>query len=263
MFYGIADIISKVFITLILLNASASKEGWEAAQCLSELTDATEKELFSNNQLLEKLLPANIRGDFKGDTFTTKEIDECTIISIEISNLDEIFTLLGETGGLKYANELWETVSVIAGNYEVLKYKNIGNCYLGVVGCPHPTFDHSSKGIEFALKVLQTTKEFQTPHNAKIKIAISSGSVTCGLVGNHFKILGDVVLNALEILLVCKPMQIRISESTFKLTPLNPKFIMGGPDIVVIPRKSLLNEVNGSKIGDEGFASILGTRSNQ
>jgi hypothetical protein len=89
--YVIADIIAKVFLTLILINATVEESQNQKVDVLSNIAESMEAEMGNTEKLLERMMPAEIIEQIKnGQATEAQEYESVTVFFSDIAN----FTVL-------------------------------------------------------------------------------------------------------------------------------------------------------------------------
>jgi class 3 adenylate cyclase len=146
----------------------------------------------------------------------------------------------------------------------ILKSRNLGDAFLGVVGAPNRVPDHAERAANFAIgkfgslviflillfiacmriffvDVLEMAKKFRTVTGEEIqtRIGLNSGPITAGILGEsnpHWCIVGDTVNTASRMESTSKPFKIHISASTYNFIK-DKNFLISDPDVMNIKGK--------------------------
>ena len=79
MLFCVSDIVAKVVLTMILVNATVEQSQNEKADDLTAITETIEKEITNSDALLQRMMPKEILEQFKqGKVPGTEEYDSAT-----------------------------------------------------------------------------------------------------------------------------------------------------------------------------------------
>ncbi|KAI8916299.1 nucleotide cyclase [Gorgonomyces haynaldii] len=247
MLYGISDIAAKVFLTLILVNTTVETTQNEKLHAMVDIAKEMESELSNSEALLQRMMPPEVIDQLKsGTALSAEEYKSVTVFFSEVTN----FTVLASKSNTKDVintfNKLWLEYDKIARKWGVCKVESIGNAYLAVLGCPKQSPDHPLKAVEFALEVIEMVRSFKTQAGSSIKVRVGlhTGPITAGILGDlnpRWCIVGDTVTIASKIQYASKPMQVKISESTYERIKTEG-FKFKGPEIVQINHSTFLRD---------------------
>ncbi|KAI8926068.1 nucleotide cyclase [Entophlyctis helioformis] len=243
--YCLADIVAKVFLTLVLVNSTVEQVQNERVDALSDIANALEQELSSTDKLLQRMMPAEVIDQIKSGRATeAQEYESVTVFFSDITNFTVLSSQTSTKDMLATLNALWIEYDAIAKRWGVYKVETIGDAYLGVVGCPERVPDHASRAINFAIDIMAMIRNFRTAMGSpiQIRIGLNTGPITAGVLGElnpHWCIVGDTVNTASRMESTSKAMMIHISESTYeagkKYSP--GVFDVSDPDVMQVKGK--------------------------
>jgi class 3 adenylate cyclase len=246
MCFCIADIGSKVFITLVLVNATVEQSQNEKYEALTTVASEMQTDLTNADALLGRMMPEEVLNQLKnGNAPAAEEYDSVTIFFSDITDFTVLSSKTTTQEMLKTLNMLWEQYDKIARVHGMYKVETIGDAYLGVTGCPKRSTDHAIRAVEFAIDIIAMVKEFKTAMGSSlaIRIGLNSGPITAGVLGEqnpHWCVVGDTVNTASRMESTSKPYEIHISESTFNQIKSCNRFRIRGPDIMQVKGKGEL-----------------------
>lgn len=246
MLFCIADIGAKVFLTLVLVNASVEQAQNERVANITSIAAEMENELNSCDALLERMMPKEVLDQLKsGNAPSAESYESVTVFFSDIANFTVLSSQTSTPDMLSTLNKLWHEYDKIAKVHSMYKVETIGDAYLGVTGCPKRNPDHAIQAIEFAIDIMAMVEGFKSTMGTpiKIRIGLNSGPITAGVLGEmnpHWCIVGDTVNTASRMESTSKPMCIHISESTYNLATSSRKFRMRGPDVLDIKGKGTM-----------------------
>lgn len=243
--YCVTDIVAKVFLTLVLVNATVEQAQNERVDILTGIASELEEQMSNSDKLLERMMPANVLEQIKqGKGTEAKEYENVTVFFSDIANFTVLSSRTSTKDMLASLNKLWVEYDAIAKRWGIYKVETIGDAYLGVAGCPDVVPDHAARAVNFSLDILEMVKTFKTVtnENIQIRIGLNSGPVTAGILGElnpHWCLVGDTVNTASRMESTSKAMHIHISESTYKMIK-NSNFNISEPDVLTIKGKGTM-----------------------
>jgi len=244
----VADVIAKVFLTLILINATVEDSQNEKVEVLSSIADQMETEMGNTEKLLERMMPAEVISQIKnGEATQAREYENVTVFFSDIANFTVLSGKTATKDMLNTLNKLWIEYDAIAKKWGLYKVETIGDAYLGVTGCPNPSRSGNAgaDAVNFSLDIIEMVKGFKTVMGdpIQIRVGLNSGPITAGILGElnpHWCIVGDTVNTASRMESTSKAMQIHISESTYKQIK-DKNFILSEPDVMTVKGKGTMS----------------------
>ncbi len=167
---------------------SQKKQGKEQAAHLKE-------------QLL-MIFPAPIADKFdKGQSLIADEFQNVAVIEIHFFGFSEIDQELPPQETVMMLNQIISNFDETAHNYSVERITSQGNFYLAASGLTNPRLDYARNAVAFAKEILLSIQRLNIAHGNSLsaKIAISSGSVTAGVIGKQkpiYTLMGATVATA-------------------------------------------------------------------
>ena len=118
-------------------------------------------------------------------------------------------------------NKIFSSFDEIMDKYGCERIKTLGDGYMACCGLRGER-NHAKRLVDAAIEMLKTLEEVNKSASSsfQIKIAIDSGAVTGGIVGEHkyiFDIFGDAVNTTFRLQAVTSPMACTISNKTAEL----------------------------------------------
>ncbi|KAJ3249228.1 hypothetical protein HDU78_005368 [Chytriomyces hyalinus] len=254
--FCLADICSKVFLTLILVNATLEESMNSKAKQMEGIAAEIEAQMVQADKLLEKLMPPSVVEAMKaGKSTGAEEFASVTVFFSDITNFVALSNNHSTKEMLGTLNKLWVEYDVICKRWGMYKVETIGDAFLGVIGAPERIPDHAERATNFAIDVIQMVANFRTDSGEEIvsRVGLNTGPITAGVLGDsnpHWCIVGDAVNTASRMESTSKPMRIHISENTYKAIS-KKAFLIEGPDAMNIKGKGMMNTywVNGRATG--------------
>ncbi|KAJ3417071.1 Ral GTPase-activating protein subunit alpha-2 [Chytridiales sp. JEL 0842] len=240
--FCVADIFAKVFLTLILVNASLEESSNEKYSKIASINKELAAQMAKADQILEKLIPPSIVNQLKSGKATgAEEFQSVTVFFSDITNMSALSSRATTHQMMATLNKLWGEYDVLCKRWGMYKVETIGDAFLGVLGAPTRVSDHAERAANFSIDVIEMAKKFRTVTGEEIqtRIGLNSGPITAGILGDanpHWCIVGDTVNTASRMESTSKPFKIHISESTYTLIR-NKNFVISAPDIMQIKGK--------------------------
>ncbi|KAJ3243971.1 hypothetical protein HDU78_011634 [Chytriomyces hyalinus] len=244
--FCVADIFAKVFVTVIMVNATFEESMGARAKRIGEVAEEIEAQMVQADKLLEKLMPPSIAAAMKAGKATgAEEYASVTVFFSDIPNFQALSSKKSAKELLSVLNNLWNEYDVICKRWGMYKVETIGDAFLGVIGAPERVPDHAVRAANFAVDVIDMVKNFDTGIGEQFvtRIGLNSGPITAGVLGDanpHWCIVGDAVNTASRMESTSQPYRIHISESTYKQIN-NKGFQLEGPDVMNIKGKGTMN----------------------
>ncbi len=116
-------------------------------------------------------------------------------------------------------DQLFRRFDLLAATFGVEKIKTIGDAYLAVAGVPQSRPDHACAAADFALSLLEATREIARESNLPldVRIGIDTGKVIAGVIGRDkfaYDVWGETVNTAARMESHGEPGRVQISEAT-------------------------------------------------
>ncbi|KAJ3089567.1 Guanylate cyclase soluble subunit beta-2 [Quaeritorhiza haematococci] len=222
--FCLADIIAKVFLTLVLANATVEQSQNERVEAMSVIANELEQQMSNSDKLLERMMPAGVLEQIKAGKGTqAEEYASVTVFFSDIANFTVLSSRTSTKDMLASLNKLWLEYDKVAKRWGIYKVETIGDAYLGVAGAPDRVPDHAERAINFSIDIIEMVRTFKTVTDEyiQIRIGLNSGPVTAGVLGDlnpHWCLVGDTVNTASRMESTSKPLMIHISDSTYQLT---------------------------------------------
>lgn len=155
------------------------------------------------------------------------KIKELTILFADIRNFTTISEDLGPQETVAMLNEYFTTMVDIVFQHEGILDKFIGDAMLGVFGAPFSSGEDADKGVQTAIQMMRSLKQFNTKRmlqdkqTINIGIGISTDNVLVGNIGSmkrmDYTVIGDGVnlASRLEGATKFYHADILISETTY------------------------------------------------
>jgi class 3 adenylate cyclase len=243
--YVCCDMIAKVLFTLIMINATQELSTAEQTDGLSATAAELESKMTNSDQLLEKMMPANVLEQLRNGQTEAEEYSSVTVFFSDIANFASLSSKASTKEMISVLNKLWLEYDIVAKRNGIYKVETIGDAYLGVAGCPKRCDEHAEQAVNFAIDLITMVKNFKSSLDEpiQIRIGLNSGPVTAGVLGDlnpHWCLVGDTVNTASRMESTSKAMHIHISESTYNLVK-NRGFDISAPDVMNVKGKGTMS----------------------
>ncbi|KAJ3319026.1 Guanylate cyclase 2G [Blyttiomyces sp. JEL0837] len=245
--FSMADVVSKVFVTLVLVNATVEESQNVKVNAISAIADEMESAMEHSDKLLSKMMPPSVLEQMKsGKATQAEEFSSVTVFFSDIANFTVLSSRTSTKDMLATLNKLWVEYDAIARRWGMYKVETIGDAYLGVIGAPERVPDHAERAVNFSIDVIEMVKTFKTITNEpiQIRVGLNSGPITAGILGEenpHWCIVGDTVNTASRMESTSKAMMIHISESTYNHVRNKPNLNISEVEVMNIKGKGTMN----------------------
>ncbi len=190
-----------------------------------KLKNANEIILIEKNKsekLLLNVLPVRVASELKNSGKTEPELfDNVSVFFSDIVDFTDQSSKINPTLLISELNKMFTAFDVIMEKNNCERIKTIGDAYLAVCGMPIPDEKHALNIVNSAMEIKNYLLNLDdNEFNWKIRIGVHSGSVVGGVVGIKkyiYDVFGDTINTASRMESNSEPMQINISESTYRL----------------------------------------------
>ncbi len=223
-FYIILLVILTLFIYLImqLRLRNLKKHAAELNVKVKEKTKELEKEKERADKLLKNTLPLSIIDEL----INTGKVEPKTYPAVSVLFADLVGFTQWASGNtpetiISELNKLFTHFDTIMDKFGCERIKTLGDGYMACCGLQGEK-DHAEKLVSAAVEMLNSLDRLNKEINqtVQIKIGISSGTMTGGIVGIHkyiFDVFGDVVNTTFRLESAGIPMSCTLSEKTAEL----------------------------------------------
>ncbi|MEE9328106.1 MAG: adenylate/guanylate cyclase domain-containing protein [Cocleimonas sp.] len=213
----------------IELKVTSGDELGELTQSFNVMANSfrDQKQLISdkdaeNEMLLLNILPPSIAERMKnGEDNIADLVPNVSIIYIIIKGMVSSSGDETPQESIRRLNHLVQEFDEAAQRHGVDKLKTIGDDYMAVCGLMMPHLDHYKRTLDFALELTEIVKRLRNEFDLDLvlKIAIHSGSVLAGVVGNNkffYDVWGPTVDIVNEISDKSSFGEIKVSGTTYE-----------------------------------------------
>jgi class 3 adenylate cyclase len=194
---------------------------------LRQALRSVEREREKSDTLLEALLPSSIAAELKEKgTSEPRSFDAVTVLFADIVDFTGISAAIAPKALIDELNAMSSAFDDIMRENGCERIKTIGDAYFAASGLPEPNAEHAFSMTRAAVGMLDWLEVRNAGASArsavpwKMRIGIHSGEVVAGIVGVRryiYDVFGDTVNIASRMENASEPMQINISETTWKL----------------------------------------------
>merc|ERR1719259_1462218 len=123
------------------------------------------------------------RSTFRSNPMYVKKFDDVSILFADVIGFTKLSTMMSPQSLVMTLNQLFGRFDRLAEKHSCLRIKILGDCYYCVSGLPTSSPLHAEKCVEMAKDMVEEMKDVQV--DLQMRIGIHSGSVLCGVIGNH------------------------------------------------------------------------------
>lgn len=221
---GAEDYLAKPFDPVLLrarIGACLQKTRLQQQEkaYLQLLQDEREK----SETLLLNILPRSIADRLKNDEEPIADsFDQATVMFADLVGFTSLAAHISADEIVRLLNEIFTAFDLLTEKRGLEKIKTIGDAYMVVGGIPQPRPDHAEAVADLSLAIRDEIWEFNADNrtNLQMRIGISSGPVTAGVIGRHkfaYDLWGDTVNLASRMESLAHPDTILVTESTRQL----------------------------------------------
>jgi class 3 adenylate cyclase len=195
--------------------------------------------------LLLNTLPAKVVTELKETGKTEPEsFENVSVYFSDICTFTDISANLEPHVTISELNDLFTAFDDIMIKHKCERIKTIGDAYMAVCGMPETNENHAVNITRAAIEILKFLEERAKTHEIKwrIRIGISSGKVTGGIVGVRkylYDVFGDTVNTASRMESNSEPMKINTSNYTYEI--LKDKFVCTPRGAIEVKGKGVMN----------------------
>lgn len=195
--------------------------------------------------LLLNTLPGKVVAELKETGKTVPEsFENVSVYFSDICSFTDISAKLEPVVTINELNELFTAFDDIMIKHQCERIKTIGDAYMAVCGMPETNEHHAENIVRAAIEILAFLEDRAKTHEIKwrIRIGISSGKVTGGVVGVRkylYDVFGDTVNTASRMESNSEPMRINTSEYTYN--NIKGKFACTPRGAIEVKGKGVMN----------------------
>jgi len=192
-----------------------------------------EEEKQKSEALLQNVLPRRVAGELLTTGHCAPKLyAEATVCFADIVRFTAASSHLSPETIIGELNEIFTGFDAIATRHHCERMKTIGDAYLFVCGVPEPDPRHAENVGRAALQMIDflEKRNRQAQYTWQIRVGIHSGPVVGGIVGTEkylYDIFGDTVNIAARMEELGTPMQVNVSQATYKILHDTFSFIGG------------------------------------
>lgn len=234
--------------TDIRVQVKSQDEFRELANSFNEMVDNLDRQKKlvqqknqENEALLLSILPEPVAKRVQqGEENIGDSFSNVTVLFAELGGFIELSETLPASETVSLLNNLVTAFDDAAEKHGVEKVRTIGSSYMAVCGLSVPRLDHAKRTIDFAKDMLRIVRRFNQDQNTnlQLRIAVNSGSVVAGVVGQDkfiYDLWGDTVNTANRLrsqatwntIQVTQNVRDRIAESIDDFEPVSEVAMSG------------------------------------
>lgn len=193
----------------------------------STMSERNARELQREKERVEKLLlnimPRAVYDEMKDyGTVTPQRFDNASIVMLDFVDFTEMAVSREPSALIGELNDIFTSFDRIVELFGCERIKTIGDAYMAVSGLPEENPDHALNAARAALRMRRYIDRRNSAHSEpwRCRIGIHSGPVVGSIVGIQkyvYDIFGPGVNLAARLEVQSEPMQITVSETTYKL----------------------------------------------
>jgi class 3 adenylate cyclase len=186
-------------------------------------TREIEKERERAEKLLMNVFPYSVLQEFKEFGTTTPSFyDEVSVMFLDFVGFTRMPVSKQPKQLIAELNDIFSTFDQITEHHSCERIKTIGDAYLAVANMPSANPDHALDITRAAIKILRYLRRRNLTHPITwtCRIGIHTGSVVGSVVGIRkyiYDVFGDGVNTASRMQSLSEPMQITVSEQTYRI----------------------------------------------
>jgi adenylate cyclase len=208
-------------------DISKQKEAEYMLDSYSQLAERNARELQREKERVEKLLlnimPRSVFDEMtQFGTVTPHRFDDASIMMLDFVQFTSMAVSRDPAALVAELNDIFTAFDRIVELFGGERLKTIGDAYLAVSGLPDPAPDHAQNLARVALRIKRYLERRNASHTEQwvSRIGLHTGPVIGSLVGVQkyvYDIFGPGVNLAARLESVAEPMQIVVSEATYRL----------------------------------------------
>jgi len=208
-------------------NISKIKELEYMIESYSKMIERQNRDLRKEKERVEKLLlnimPQQVYEEWKKFGVTTPQrFDDASVLMLDFVGFTQMSLAQEPTKLISELNDIFTAFDRIVEQFSCERLKTIGDAYVAVSGLPEANPDHARNLAQVALLLVRYLKRrnMMSDFEWKCRIGICSGPVIGSVVGVQkyvYDIFGPGVNLAARLEPLCGPMEILISEDTYRL----------------------------------------------
>lgn len=213
-----AEFEGKNLLVIECQNISRLRETEAMIDSYASMVDRRTRELEREKTQVEKLL-LNLMPHSVYEEYTTfgsvapKLYEPVSVIMLDFVGFTQMAAAADPNVTVSELNDIFTAFDRIAELHGAERIKTIGDCYMAVVGLPHPNADHAISAARCASKMIRYLNRRNETHEHKwrARIGIAAGSVVGSVVGVQkyiFDVFGPAVNLAARLQTLSKPMEI-------------------------------------------------------
>lgn len=175
-----------------------------------------------SDDLLRNILPVEIAARLKDErTMIADDFASASVLFADVVGFTPMSAGMSPAELVGLLDDVFTRFDAFVAELGLEKIKTVGDEYMVAAGIPQSRADHAHAVAELALRIRDhvASNEVQG-HRLSLRIGISSGPVTAGIIGTHkfsYDLWGDTVNTASRMESEGIPGQIQLSPATYDL----------------------------------------------
>ncbi|HEX7087296.1 MAG TPA: adenylate/guanylate cyclase domain-containing protein [Vicinamibacterales bacterium] len=210
-----------LFVTVANYAAVAIDQARLAARLLEETKRRERLQRYHSPAVAARI----INGTDAADTILEAHERDVSVLFADIVGFTTLSETLPPSEVAALLNTYFTAMTDVIFEHEGTLDKFIGDGVLAVFGAPLSQPDHAVRAVRAAADMRETLQRLNArdlPRPVRMRLAVNSGRALVGDIGaprrRDFTVLGDVVNTASRLQAsICKPDQILVSESTYRM----------------------------------------------
>ncbi len=208
-------------------NLTGQRQAEYMLESYSKIAERNARELEREKDRVERLLlnvmPKSVYEEMKDyGTVTPQLFEDASILMVDFVGHTEMAIARDAAALVTELNDIFMVFDRISDLFGCERIRTVGDSYVAVSGLPEQTPDHAHNVARVALRMLRYIERRNSAHMEAwhCRIGINSGPVIGSLVGVQkyvYDIFGPGINLAARMETLSEPMQITVSENTYKL----------------------------------------------
>ncbi len=189
------------------------------ATMVDRRTRDLEREKTQVEKLLLNLMPRSVYEEYMTfGSVAPRLFEPVSVLMLDFVGFTDMAAAADPTVTVSELNDIFTAFDRISELHGCERIKTVGDCYMAVVGLPHPNADHALSAARCAAKMIRYLNRRNTTHQHqwKARIGIASGSVVGSVVGVQkyiYDVFGPAVNCAARLQSLSDPMEITVCAS--------------------------------------------------
>ncbi len=208
-------------------DVSKQREAEHMLDSYARMVEKNTRDLQKEKERVEKLLlnimPRSVYEELKDfGTTTPQRFEQASILMLDFVGFTEMAIASDPSATIAELNDIFSAFDRIVELFGCERLKTIGDAYMAVAGLPEANPEHAVNIAKVALRMRRYLERRNASHPTRFecRIGVATGSVIGSIVGIQkyvYDVFGPAVNLAARLESLCEPMQIIVSEATWKV----------------------------------------------